>query len=157
GVPFVLTPFLHTGDPADPYNRTRRTFTLPALLDIARSAERLFVQTEGERQAFLHHRIAADRLVLQGLGVAPDESTGGDRQRARAAWGFDPGTVVVGHLANLSLEKGSLDLLAATEMAWKRGARFGLVLAGQETSEFRQFRDLGRPWNGWPPAWVRSL
>src|SRR5260370_19166089 len=32
GVPLLLTPFLHTGDPDDPHDRTRRTFTHPALV-----------------------------------------------------------------------------------------------------------------------------
>src|SRR5207245_1235213 len=59
--------------------------------------------------------------------------------RARAAWGIDPGDVVIGHLANNSREKGSVDLLRAAERAWARGHRFRLVLAGPEMPNFRQF------------------
>ena len=36
-VPFLLTPFLHTGDPYNPRDKMRRTFTHPALLDLART------------------------------------------------------------------------------------------------------------------------
>jgi glycosyltransferase involved in cell wall biosynthesis len=137
-VPLLLTPFLHTGDPDDPRDPTRRTFTHPALLDVARSADRLFVQTEGEREAFLSLGVTRDRLILQGLGVDPAECTGGDRERARVAWSVGPDDVVIGHLANLSMEKGSLDLIVAAEKAWEKGARFHIVVAGPQTESFRQ-------------------
>src|SRR5205823_641127 len=67
GVPFLLTPFLHLGDPDDALDRTRRAYLQPALLHVARSADRLFVQTEGERLALRAQGFADDRLVLQGL------------------------------------------------------------------------------------------
>src|SRR6516162_8437785 len=96
GVPFLLTPFLHLGDPDDPRDRTRRAFLQPPLLRLARSADRLFVQTEGERQALLDLGFAPERLVLQGMGVDAGECTGGDRARTRAAWGAPPDEAVVG-------------------------------------------------------------
>jgi glycosyltransferase involved in cell wall biosynthesis len=138
GVPLLLTPFLHTGDPDDTHDRTRRTFAHPALVDLARSADHLFVQTEGERQALAAVGVAPDRLILQGLGVDVDACAGGDRATARKAWDFDADTVVVGHLANLSADKGSVDLLVAAQRAWEKGARFGVVLAGPATAAFQQ-------------------
>ncbi len=144
GVPFVLTPFLHIGDPDDPLDRTRRSYTRPALLAIARSADRLFVQTEGERQELARHGIPADRLVLQGMGVDLAGCTGGDRARARAAWAVGE-AVVVGHLANNSVEKGSVDLLVAAQRAWQHGARLAVVLAGPEMPNFRAFWQTFRP------------
>jgi glycosyltransferase involved in cell wall biosynthesis len=145
GVPFLLTPFLHLGDPDDPQDRTRRAYTQPALLHLARAAGRLFVQTEGERRAFLDLGFAPDRLVLQGLGVDEDEVTGGDRERARAAWGVGPDEVVVGHLANNSREKGSVDLLQAADRARARGAPLAVVLAGPEMPNFQSFWGSHRP------------
>jgi glycosyltransferase involved in cell wall biosynthesis len=145
-VPFVLTPFLHLGDPADPRDRTRRAYTSPALLSLARSADRILVQTEGERQAFLERGFAAERLVLQGMGLDRASCTGGDRLHARAAWEIDPQEVVIGHLANNSREKGSVDLLRAAERAWRQGGRFTLVLAGPEMPNFQSF------WRGHRPS-----
>jgi glycosyltransferase involved in cell wall biosynthesis len=137
GVPFVVTPFLHLGDPDDPADRTRRAFTGPALLTLLRTAHCVFVQTESERQALLDRGFSADRLVLQGMGVDEDSCTGGDRAAARAAWGAsDP---VIGHLTNNSVEKGSVDLLRAAELAWKQGARFTVVLAGPAMPNFERF------------------
>jgi glycosyltransferase involved in cell wall biosynthesis len=146
GVPFLLTPFLHLGDPDDPHDRTRRAYTSPALLSLAHSADRLFVQTEGEKQALLDRGIPEERLVLQGMGLDRESCTGGDRLRARAEWGIAAEDVVIGHLANNSREKGSVDLLRAAERAWRQGGRFVLVIAGPEMPNFQGF------WRGHRPS-----
>jgi glycosyltransferase involved in cell wall biosynthesis len=146
GVPFVLTPFLHLGDPADPHDRTRRAYTSPALLSVARAADAILVQTEGERQALVERGVAAERVVLQGMGLDREACVGGDRARARAEWGVDPCEVVIGHLANNSREKGSVDLLRAAERAWRNGGCFSLVLAGPEMPNFQSF------WRGHRPS-----
>jgi glycosyltransferase involved in cell wall biosynthesis len=139
GAPFLLTPFLHLGDPDDPADRTRRTYTSPALLSLARAADAVFVQSAAERAALLGAGLPEAKVVLQGLGVDPAECTGGDREAARRAWGVGPGEVVVGHLANNSAEKGTVDLLRAAERLWGRGLRFRVVLAGPEMPNFRRF------------------
>src|SRR5581483_7615653 len=132
GVPFLLTPFLHLGDPDDPADRTRRQYTAAPLRWLLQRADRVLVQTPSEFRAVTGLGIPEDRVVLQGLGVDPAECTGGDRDAARRAWGVGPDEVVVGHLANLSAEKGTVDLLAASARAWAAGARFRLVLAGPD-------------------------
>jgi glycosyltransferase involved in cell wall biosynthesis len=134
-----LTPFVHTGDPDDPADPTRRVYTQPALMELARSADRVFVQTEGERQVLEERGVAADRLVLQGMGVDLESCTGGDREPTRAAWGVGPEEVVVGHLANNSVEMGSVDLLQAAERTWADGVRFHVVIAGPEMPNFQRF------------------
>jgi glycosyltransferase involved in cell wall biosynthesis len=141
GVPFVVTPFLHLGDPDDLRDRSRRAYLSPALSSVLATASRVFVQTEVERDALLTHGVPREKLVLQGMGVDLASCTGGDRARARAAWGAAPGEVVVGHLANNSIEKGTVDLLRAAEMAWRGDTRFRLVLAGPEMRNFRDFWD----------------
>ena len=137
GVPFLLTPFLHLGDLRDPLDRTRRQYTSPQLRWLLRQVDRVFVQTRLEHDAVMDLGVREDRIVLQGLGVEPSECTGGDRDAARAAWGISPGEAVVGHLANNSVEKGTVDLLRAAERAWARGQRFRIVLAGSEMPNFR--------------------
>jgi glycosyltransferase involved in cell wall biosynthesis len=137
-VPFVVTPFLHLGDPSDPHDRTRRAYVAPALLSLLAEAERIFVQTEVERTALLERGFPPERLVLQGMGVVTGHCTGGDRRKARAEWGVADDEVVIGHLANLSEEKGSVDLLRSVERAWRAGHRFHLVLAGPEMPNFRR-------------------
>ena len=116
-VPFVVTPFLHLGDLDDPKDRIRRAYTSPHLRAILLQADRVLVQTPTERAEVHRIGVPEDRIVMQGLGVDPPECTGGDRDAARRAWGIRPDEIVVGHLANLSLEKGSPDLICAVEEA----------------------------------------
>jgi glycosyltransferase involved in cell wall biosynthesis len=138
GVPFLLTPFLHLGDVNDPHDRTRKQYTKPHLVWLLKQADRVFVQTRAERAAVVSFGVRAERVVLQGLGVDARECTGGNRSAARTAWGVAD-EVVIGHLANNSAEKGTVDLLRAAKRVWARGLRFRVVLAGPEMPNFRAF------------------
>jgi len=146
GVPFFLTPFLHLGDPLSRRDKARRACTSPAMMSLAQSAAVVFAQTPSERAALVQHGVPAQRVVLQGLGVDITECTGGDRVRARQSWTLSPEDVVIGHLANNSEEKGSVDLLKAAELLWRAGQHFRLVLAGPEMPSFRRFwQGYGQP------------
>ena len=138
-VPFLLTPFLHLGDPLNPRDRTRRSYTSPALLSLAKEAAVVFAQTPTERDALVNHGVMPERVTLQGLGVDIATCTGGNRQQARQSWDVNSTEVVIGHLANNSEEKGTVDLLKAAESLWQEGAAFRLVLAGPEMPSFLNF------------------
>ncbi|HMP04342.1 MAG TPA: glycosyltransferase family 4 protein [Gemmatales bacterium] len=150
GIPFCLTPFLHLGDPTRTDDRTRAAYLSPALRQLLSSADRIFVQTMLERQAVLDLGLPPERMVLQGLGVDPVECTGGDRARARDRWLIRPEQWCVGHLANLSEEKGSVDLIRAALPLWEAGHRFQVLLAGPSMPNFRRFwrslSPLARRW-----------
>ena len=133
GVPFALTPFLHLGDPADSLDRTRRQYTSTPLRWLLRQADVVFAQTPSELRACVELGVLPECVTLQGLGIDAAEVTGGDRERAQRAWHVSPGEVVVGHLANLSREKGTPDLVAATA-----GLRVRTVLAGPAMANFEQ-------------------
>src|SRR5947209_3350932 len=139
GVPFLLTPFLHLGDPTDPADRTRRQYTGRPFRWLLRSADRVLVQTDMEFDAVCELGVRPQCVVRQGLGVDAAECTGGDRRRARSGWKIADDVPVIGHLANNSVEKGTVDLLKAAALLWQRGARFELVLAGPEMANFRHF------------------
>ncbi len=138
-VPFVLTPFVHLGNLDDPRDRTRRAYLSPALVGLAKSAAAVFVQTEGERRALARLGVAPERLLMQGLGLDAASCTGGDRAKARAEWGMAPSEVAIGHLANNSREKGTVDLLRSAQRIWARGGRVRVVLAGPDMPSFRAF------------------
>jgi glycosyltransferase involved in cell wall biosynthesis len=144
-VPFALTPFLHLGNPEDPHDRTRQAYLSPALLTLVRSADVVFVQTGVERDALQSVGIPERKLVRLGMGVEIEECTGGNRERIRRTWGVDAGEVVIGHLANNSVEKGTVDLLTAAEQLWRRGSRFHLVLAGPAMPNFQRFWETYGP------------
>lgn len=152
GVPFVITPFLHLGDPDDPRDPIRRAYTAPHLTRLLLQADRVIVQTPTEAAAVNRLGVPDERLVLQGLGVDPAECSGGDRQSARERWGVGPDEVVVGHLANLSMEKGTPDVLTAVEQVRQAGLPVRAVLAGAQMPSFEQ----SWRWGG-PDDWITLL
>lgn len=141
GVPFVVTPFLHLGDPADARDPVRRAYTAPHLRALLQAADRVVVQTPIEGDAVRRLGVPWDRIVLQGLGVDPTECTGGSRERTRGRWGIGPSDVVVGHLANLSPEKGTIDLLRTVDDLRRSGRPVRTVVAGPEMPSFRRYWD----------------
>jgi glycosyltransferase involved in cell wall biosynthesis len=52
---------------------------------------------------------------------------------------------ILGHLANHSHEKGTIDLLEAANLAWQRGATFELLLAGPRMPAFERWWATFRP------------
>jgi glycosyltransferase involved in cell wall biosynthesis len=138
GVPFHVTPFLHLSDES-----TRRQYLQPALCWILHEADRIFVQTALEEDAVIRLGVPHDRVIRQGLGVDAIECTGGDRGAVRDSWNAGDATVI-GHLANLSPEKGSIDLLHACERLIDRGAKLKLVLAGPSMPAFDRVWEAGR-------------
>jgi glycosyltransferase involved in cell wall biosynthesis len=138
-IPFLVTPFLHLGDPDDPRDPTRRAYTTPAFRALLRSADIVFAQTETERAEMLRMGLPPEKVILQGLGVAPAECTGGDREAVRRAWQVQPGEIVIGHLANNSHEKGTVDLVRAVQLLHRRGLPVRLILAGPEMPSFQRF------------------
>jgi glycosyltransferase involved in cell wall biosynthesis len=150
-VPFVITPFLHLGDPADPGDPIRRAYTAPHLRRMLREADRVIVQTPTEAGAVAEIGVPGAQIVLQGLGVDPTECIGGNREQARARWGILPDEVLVGHLANMSLEKGTPDMLAAMEIARGRGINLRALLAGPTMPSLRWY------WKFGTEDWITNL
>jgi glycosyltransferase involved in cell wall biosynthesis len=138
GAKLLMTPFTHLGKPGPKADRVRRRYLSRLNVKLLCAADRVFAQTRGERDALAAAGVPSDRLRLGGVGVDPTECTGGDRGRGRARWQLGATDIVVGHLANKSWDKGTVDLLDAAEALWARGAAFRLILAGQEMPSFRR-------------------
>jgi glycosyltransferase involved in cell wall biosynthesis len=84
--------------------------------------------------------------------VDPAECIAGTRARARFNWGVAENEVIVGHLANLSAEKGTIDLLQAAAEIQDGSLRFRVVLAGSAMPSFTKFRTTFGS-----AAWVTEL
>jgi glycosyltransferase involved in cell wall biosynthesis len=140
GAAFFITPFLHLGAPDDADDRTRRAYLARHLQDLLRSADGVFVQTVWEQDAARMIGIPEQKIILQGMGVDPRECTGGDRQKIRQEWQLADNEIIVGHLANLSVEKGTIDLLEAAAQRWDaKTDDFRVVLAGAAMPNFRNY------------------
>jgi glycosyltransferase involved in cell wall biosynthesis len=134
----IVSPFTHVAPPGPRGDRMRRAYLSPLNLGLIARADKVFVQTALEHRVLAEAGISPDRLVTIGLGVDPQDCTGGSRVRGRRTWGVPPDAVVVGHLANKSWDKGTIDLLDAAERLWDRGSPFMLVLAGSEMPSFSE-------------------
>ena len=132
----VLSPFTHVAPPGKAGARMSRAYLSPLNLRLLSRADRVFVQTNFERSTLAAAGIATSRQDIIGVGVNAADCTGGDRRRFREAHRLSDDQVVVGHLANKSWDKGTVDLLDAAERAWGSGTRFTLVLAGTEMPSF---------------------
>jgi glycosyltransferase involved in cell wall biosynthesis len=140
GAAFFLTPFLHLGDRDNPQDATRQRYLGRHFVKLLCSADRVFAQTDREAEQMRHVGVDPRCIVRQGMGVEVAEVSGGNRDRWRAVWGLRPSDVVIGHLANLSEEKGSCDLLRAAAQIWSHdGQGFVVALAGPEMPNFRRF------------------
>ncbi|GIW79810.1 MAG: glycosyl transferase family 1 [Gemmatales bacterium] len=145
-IPFLLTPFLHLGDPGNPKDRIRRAYTKPPLRWLLHQADIVFVQTESEEKAVLDGGVASERIIRLGMGVDPEECTGGDREAARRQWQLTSDTIAIGHLANQSEEKGTVDLVRAAQKLWEAGnTNAVLVLAGPVMPNFQRFMEKQVP------------
>jgi glycosyltransferase involved in cell wall biosynthesis len=131
-VPFLLTPFIHIGPWNEPENRLKRAYLARPMRWLLRQADRVFAQTESEREAIIATGVEPKRVLLQGMGVNPSDVLGGNRAAARAAWGVTDQDVVIGHLANQSREKGTIHLMEAGLLLKRRKVAFKIVLAGTQ-------------------------
>lgn len=136
-VPFVFTPFMHLGTP-----RGRGQFdfqTSPRRLAITRRADLLIAQTSIEGAALSGVGIPEERIGILGMGVNPDDLSGGSgaRFRARHDIGRDEGLLLF--VGTLTLDKGSFHLLDAFRMLLERGARVRLAMAGHPSADFEKY------------------
>lgn len=141
----VMIPFLHVSTMND---RVYRSYTRPHQMQLLREADHVFAATRLEARVMAAHGVAEHRLSVLGMGFDAVSVTGGDRIRQRAIWGVGESTKVIGHLATLSVNKGTLDLVRAVARVNQRRAgddRVVLVLAGKRSPEFEEF------WSELPP------
>jgi glycosyltransferase involved in cell wall biosynthesis len=131
--PLIISPFTHVPPPG---GRLNRAYLSPLNLGLMSRADRLFVQTELESRTLSAAGLIDPPKTIVGLGVDPGECVGGNRQRFREAHKLKDDVVLVGHLGNKSRDKGTIDLIEASERLWRRNVPFVLVLAGSEMPAF---------------------
>ena len=139
GAPLVLTPFLHLATPGDPVNRQ---YTRPHQIRLLAEAELVVVQTGLEADAVAGWGVPRGRILRLGMGVDHASVTGGDGARLRRTLGIPEGRKVVGHLATLDPNKGTVDLVRAVgRLNAGRADRdlIHLILAGPSSSDFDRF------------------
>jgi len=136
GLPFVATPFVHVG-----VREVERFYTMPHQMAALQDADRVFVQTEIEGRELARLGVPAERIVLLGMGIDPEATRGGDRDRFRAEHGIDG--AVITFMGALTDDKGVVHLLRAMQPVWADTSPVTLVLAGPTVSPSTFEREFG--------------
>jgi glycosyltransferase involved in cell wall biosynthesis len=124
GVPVVLMPCLHPGDPWLMDN--------PSLLRLLRKADGVMALTTFEKRMLRALEVDASRIAVVGGGVAPNarlDGTSGLRQ----AHGIPQNEPLVLFCGRKEQSKGVQQVVEAMLRLWQQGMRAHLVLAGGAT------------------------
>ena len=137
GCPLILVPFLHLSTPGDPVNRL---YDRPHQARLLRAADLVIVPTNLEAAAVARRGVDPSRVLVLGMGVEHEMVTGGDPSTWRMRLAIPPGRRVIGHLATLHPNKGTIELVMATMVLNAgRDKPVHLILAGQDTPDFSRF------------------
>jgi len=141
GIPLVITPFLHLGEPGD--ETVRRYYTMPHQMTMLRDSQRVLVQTDLERNYLLSRGLSEERVQKVGVGIDPAELDGGQGERFRSKYQVLVGAPIVFTLGALAYDKGTVHLVEAMRRLWEQGCDAHLVLAGPAMGDFETyFRSL---------------
>jgi glycosyltransferase involved in cell wall biosynthesis len=152
--PLLITPFLHLGTPGDPVNRT---YTRPHQIRLLAESDAVVVQTGLEADAVRGWGIPDARILTLGMAVEHAEVTGGRRERFRSELAIPETAPVIGHLATLDPNKGTVDLVLATARLNRSRPvddPIFLILAGPSSPDFERFL-AEQPTASWP--WLKRL
>lgn len=137
GIPLVMSPFFHLGESDS--DDVSKHYTRPNQLRLVTSCDRVFVQTDIERDFLAGAGYPAEKMVLLGMGINPGELVGGSAERFRRKYGvIGP---VVCYIGPRTYDKGTFTLVRAMEALWRGGDPSTLVLAGADIEDFRRFHE----------------
>lgn len=137
-VPVVMVPFIHLGDMSDPNDAVRPYYTQKYQLDLLRKAHGVIVQTDFEKDFLLRHSVAGSSIAVVGQGIDSNDYCVGPARSLRDRLGIPAEAFVIGHLGNLSFEKGSLDLLDVYNSIAGKGGIY-LLYAGSAMDSYNTY------------------
>ena len=138
-IPFVITPSLHLGDLGDPDDPVRPHYTQPYQIDLISRAEGCIVQSNIEKRFLLEKGISEDKLHLVVQGIDCDSLEYHNPGLFRRKYNIPRDAFVIGHLGNLSFEKGSIDLHRTFVRLRKEYRDIYLIYAGATMNSFKQY------------------
>jgi len=134
GAGFVLTPLTHLGEGDG--DRVRRYYTMRHQIALEASADAVLAQTRLEIEYLAARGVPQGKLVRAGVGVNPEEVTGGNPARFRAKHGVSGPFVF--YAGTAAYDKGTFHLVEAMRRLWQAGEPADLVLAGPTLRAFRE-------------------
>lgn len=142
GVPFVVTPFLHTGEGHDP--TVERGYAMPHQLRLMREADAVVCLTSVERDFLLRRGLRGERLHVIPGGIPMDPTTLTEPVPPPA----DPPSIL--YLGAVTYDKGTVHLVQAISRLREAGVNVTLNIAGTVTDQF--WRAVGAGGSGSLPG-----
>ena len=133
GIPFVVTPFTHLGEPDD--ERVRKYYTMRHQLAMERAADAVIVATNLERDYLAGRGVDPQKMHRVGIGVNPEATLGGDGAAFRTKYGLGDHPIVFS-MGVTAYDKGTVHLVEAMRQLWAQGSEAELVLAGATMTHF---------------------
>ncbi len=134
---FVITPFVHLGEPTNP--AVRRFYTMRHQLRWMKEAQAVLTMTSLERDFLALKGVPEARMHVVGVGIEPDEILGGDGPAFRQKHRIEGPLVFFQGTA--AYDKGTHHTVQALQRLWKAGLEATLVIAGPVMSHFQRFYD----------------
>jgi glycogen(starch) synthase len=134
GVAVVATPCTHLGEEGS--DEVAKHYVRPYQIGLLQRCARVFCMTSTELRRLEQFGVTSEKLVI-GHGIDLELAVGGDPEYLRKRYNLD-GPVVL-HLGMKAFEKGSIALLEAMKVLWKRGSQAWLVMAGPSLSAFDEY------------------
>ncbi|MDQ3928369.1 MAG: glycosyltransferase family 4 protein [Chloroflexota bacterium] len=135
GIPHVITPFTHLGEPGD--RSISRYYSMRHQLDLERRATRLITQTRLEQDFLGDLGVPVDKMHRVGVGVNPYEVVGGNGERFRKKYGVR-GPIVY-YMGAAAYDKGTTHTIEAMRHVMSRGMNATFIMAGSTMLD--KFRD----------------
>lgn len=143
GVPLVITPFTHLGEPGD--RRIRKYYTMRHQIAFEKAADAVVVQTDLEKNYLDELGVPTAKMHKIGVGINPEDALGGDGARFRQQHNLGDRPIVY-YVGVTAFDKGTVHLVDAMRRLWAVGSDAALVIAGNTMSHFMAYLD------GLPPA-----
>ncbi len=138
-IPYVVTPSLHLGDLEDPDDCVRPCYTQPYQIDIINRADGCIVQSNIEKRFLIERGISEDKLHVVTQGIDCDDLEYHHPEIFRKKHNIPMDAFVIGHLGNLSFEKGSIDLHRTFLRLRKEYRDIYMVYAGSVMDSYKKY------------------
>jgi glycosyltransferase involved in cell wall biosynthesis len=142
GAAFLITPFVHLGEPQD--ETVRQYYTMPHQLRLMLHSDGIIVQTDLEGDYLSSLGIPAEKMHKVGVGINPEGLIGGAGARFRDKYGLH--APIVFYIGALAYDKGTVHVIQAMMRLWQQRCQAQLVLAGPEMSAFRSYYESLPAW-----------
>ncbi len=138
GIPHIITPFTHLGEPGD--RSISRYYTMQHQLDLERRASRVIVQTRLERDFLEALGVPSRKMERVGVGVNPYDVVGGNGERFRRK--YDVEGPIVYYIGAAAYDKGTTHTIEAMQRLWARGIEATFLMAGSTMlDKFKSYYD----------------